>query len=54
MEHIHETVGDRPVFVSFDIGFIDPAYAPGTGMPEVGGLQVLSVSIRSMLRGSEY
>ncbi|WP_086428685.1 agmatinase [Staphylococcus cornubiensis] len=37
VERIRETVGDRPVFVSFDIDFIDPAYAPGTGTPEVGG-----------------
>jgi agmatinase len=30
-------VGARPVFVSFDIDFLDPAFAPGTGTPEVGG-----------------
>jgi len=30
-------VGDAKAFVSFDIDFIDPAYAPGTGTPEVGG-----------------
>lgn len=30
-------VGDRPVFFSFDIDFFDPATAPGTGTPEVGG-----------------
>jgi agmatinase len=30
-------VGDRPVFLSFDVDFLDPAYAPGTGTPEVGG-----------------
>ena len=28
----------RPVFLSFDVDFLDPAYAPGTGTPEVGGL----------------
>jgi agmatinase len=27
-----------PVYVSFDIDSVDPAYAPGTGTPEVGGL----------------
>lgn len=32
-----ERVGDRPVFFTFDIDFVDPAYAPGTGTPEVGG-----------------
>lgn len=30
-------VGDRPTYCSFDIDFVDPAYAPGTGTPEVGG-----------------
>jgi agmatinase len=30
-------VGDRPCFLSFDIDFVDPAFAPGTGTPEVGG-----------------
>jgi agmatinase len=34
---VHERVGERPVFVSFDIDFLDPAFAPGTGTPEVGG-----------------
>ena len=29
---------DRPVYVSFDIDSLDPAYAPGTGTPEIGGL----------------
>ena len=32
-----ERAGSAPVFVSFDIDFVDPAYAPGTGTPEVGG-----------------
>lgn len=30
-------VAGRPVFLSFDIDFFDPAFAPGTGTPEVGG-----------------
>ncbi|SHF03967.1 agmatinase [Seinonella peptonophila] len=34
---IHQRVKKQPVYVSFDIDFIDPAYAPGTGTPEVGG-----------------
>ena len=34
---VRARVGDRPVMVSFDIDFLDPAYAPGTGTPEVGG-----------------
>jgi agmatinase len=32
-----DKVGERPVFMSFDIDFLDPAFAPGTGTPEVGG-----------------
>jgi agmatinase len=37
IERIHERVGDAKVYVSFDVDFVDPAYAPGTGTPEVGG-----------------
>ena len=33
-----EIVGDRPVYLSFDIDGLDPAYAPGTGTPVWGGL----------------
>src|SRR5581483_10524174 len=36
-ELVRKTVGERPVFVSFDIDFLDPAFAPGTGTPEAGG-----------------
>jgi agmatinase len=35
---IAKRVGDYPCYVSFDIDACDPAYAPGTGTPEVGGL----------------
>lgn len=34
---IHQRVGTRPCYVSFDVDFLDPAYAPGTGTPVVGG-----------------
>ena len=34
---VRERVGDRPVFLSFDIDILDPAFAPGTGTPEVAG-----------------
>ena len=33
-----EVVGSGPVYVSFDVDGLDPAYAPGTGTPEVGGI----------------
>jgi agmatinase len=34
---IEAKVGSNPVALTFDIDFVDPAYAPGTGTPEVGG-----------------
>ncbi|MFE5430385.1 agmatinase [Peribacillus simplex] len=37
---IHERVADGPVFLSFDIDFLDPVYAPGTGTPEVSGASI--------------
>ncbi|MGC9369354.1 MAG: agmatinase [Paracoccaceae bacterium] len=37
MTEAREIVGDRPTYVSYDIDFVDPAFAPGTGTPEVGG-----------------
>ena len=38
MERVRETVGDAPVYLSFDIDSLDPAFAPGTGTVEPGGL----------------
>ena len=35
---VRERVGEGPLFLSFDVDVLDPAYAPGTGTPEVGGL----------------
>ncbi|MBO9435296.1 agmatinase [Ruegeria sp. R13_0] len=35
---IRKTVGDHPVYITYDIDSLDPAYAPGTGTPEIGGL----------------
>jgi guanidinobutyrase len=40
MEEVRQKVGDGPVYLSFDIDGLDPAYAPGTGTPEVAGLTV--------------
>jgi len=34
---IWRRVGTHPVFLSFDIDFLDPVFAPGTGTPEIGG-----------------
>ncbi len=35
---IRAVVGEQPCYLSFDIDALDPAFAPGTGTPEVGGL----------------
>ncbi|MEM8904921.1 MAG: agmatinase [Actinomycetota bacterium] len=40
MEEVREQVSGGPVYLSFDIDGLDPAFAPGTGTPEVGGLTV--------------
>lgn len=43
---VRATVGDAPVYLCFDIDALDPAFAPGTGVPEIGGLttwQVLQI-----------
>jgi len=37
-EQVRERVGNNPVYVTFDIDCLDPAYAPGTGTPVPGGL----------------
>ncbi|HTK08350.1 MAG TPA: agmatinase [Ktedonobacteraceae bacterium] len=46
---VRERVGRGPTFLSFDVDFVDPAYAPGTGTPEVGG--VTSWEALQLLRG---
>ncbi|WP_299776323.1 agmatinase [uncultured Pseudoteredinibacter sp.] len=40
MAEVRQQLGDGPVYISFDIDGLDPAYAPGTGTAEVGGLTV--------------
>tara|TARA_R110001583_G_scaffold112917_2_gene263054 strand:- start:5837 stop:6784 length:948 start_codon:yes stop_codon:yes gene_type:complete len=35
---IKQTVGDKPVYLTFDIDCLDPAFAPGTGTPVCGGI----------------
>ena len=37
IDRIRGRAGDAKVYVSFDVDFVDPAYAPGTGTPEIGG-----------------
>jgi agmatinase len=45
---IVEAAGDAPTYLSFDIDVLDPAFAPGTGTPEVGGLA--SWQVQAILR----
>jgi guanidinobutyrase len=40
MQRVRSTIGNTPCYLSFDIDGIDPAYAGGTGTPEIGGLSV--------------
>ena len=40
MGEVREQLGAGPVYLTFDIDGLDPAYAPGTGTPEIGGLTV--------------
>lgn len=37
-QRVTEVVGNTPAYLSFDIDCLDPAFAPGTGTPEIGGL----------------
>jgi len=46
---ILKTVGDKPAYLTFDIDCLDPAFAPGTGTPVVGGLS--SAQALAILRG---
>ncbi|QBF31616.1 agmatinase [Thalassococcus sp. S3] len=37
-DEIRRDIGDRPTYITYDIDSLDPAFAPGTGTPEIGGL----------------
>lgn len=47
-EEARRLVGDRPAYLSFDIDSLDPAFAPGTGTPEVGGFT--SIESQALIR----
>jgi agmatinase len=51
VERVRSVVGDAAAYLSFDIDALDPAFAPGTGTPEIGGLA--SWQAQSILRGLE-
>ena len=49
IDEIHRVIGDGRAYISFDIDVLDPAFAPGTGTPEVGGLT--TIEALTLLRG---
>ncbi len=49
IDRIRDRVGDNPVYVSIDIDVLDPAFAPGTGTPEIGGFSTRELA--TILRG---
>jgi guanidinopropionase len=49
LEEARRVVGKEPTYVSFDIDSLDPAFAPGTGTPEIGGLTTLQA--QALIRG---
>ena len=52
---VRRRVGDGPLFLSFDIDVLDPAFAPGTGTPEVGGLSTReALGFVRALRGHRF
>lgn len=46
---IRSKIGDAPVYISYDIDSLDPAFAPGTGTPEIGGLTTMQAM--ELIRG---
>jgi agmatinase len=55
IETIRRRVAGRPTFISFDIDAVDPAFAPGTGTPEAGGLSSFqALQLVRGLRGIDF
>jgi agmatinase len=50
VRRIREVLGTGPVYVSFDVDSLDPAFAPGTGTPEIGGLSTREAM--ALIRGA--
>ena len=49
VERVRQRVGDQPVYLSIDIDVLDPAFAPATGTPEIGGFSTRELA--GILRG---
>lgn len=55
VEEARTIIGDTPVYLSFDIDSIDPAFAPGTGTPEIAGLTTSdAIELIRGVRGLNY
>jgi agmatinase len=52
---VRNTIGAAETYLSFDIDVLDPAFAPGTGTPEIGGLATWQIqAILRRLRGLQF
>ncbi|HLO42418.1 MAG TPA: arginase family protein, partial [Phycisphaerales bacterium] len=52
LEHFVRDLGDAPTYVTFDVDVVDPAFAPGTGTPSIGGItSAESLSLLRTLKG---
>ena len=49
VDRIKKRVGNNPLYLSIDIDVLDPAHAPGTGTPEIGGMTTREIV--NVLRG---
>ncbi|OWJ76398.1 agmatinase [Haematobacter genomosp. 1] len=55
MAEARSIVGEEPAYLSYDIDFVDPTFAPGTGTPEVGGPNAFqALSVVRELRGLTF
>ncbi|MCJ7626230.1 MAG: agmatinase [Anaerolineaceae bacterium] len=49
IDESRRVIGDDPAYISFDVDGIDPAFTPGTGTPEIGGLT--TIEAQGLIRG---
>ena len=55
IEKTREILGDGPSYITFDVDGLDPVYAPGTGTPEIGGINTVdAIQLLRGLRGLNF
>jgi agmatinase len=55
LEHLYEVAGSDPCYLTFDVDGVDPAFAPGTGTPVVGGLTSFeALDLMRSFRGLQF